>query len=61
MQKTIRVGPFDEGWAWWFTVDGHLVDQGYDLDVKEANRQAHEAARGWHEAREEVIGDGRTT
>lgn len=43
MQKTLRLGPFDDGWAWWYIVDGHLVDQGFDEDMKTAKRQAQEA------------------
>lgn len=44
MQKTMTIGPFDNGWAWWFRVDGHLVDHGWDEDLKTAKRQAAEAA-----------------
>lgn len=51
MQKQIKVGKFDTGYAWWFLVDGHIVDTGFDEDPSTANRQAKEAAAKFEENR----------
>lgn len=48
MQKTLRVGPVGDVYAWFYIIDGVIIDQGWELDPKEANKRGHEAIATWN-------------
>lgn len=44
MRRTIRLGPVGDVYAWFYLEDGHIIDQGWDMDLKIARQQASESA-----------------